>query len=211
MPETIDAAGIRRLLVRMADKIIANRDYLNEVDSGIGDADHGINMNRGMRRVIEKIQDREYDDFGGIFKDAAMTIMSVVGGSAGPLYGTLLMRLSQRLGGRSECSVDELADALRDGLSGIMSLGKSSEGDKTMVDALAPAIRSLKENALSGDGIAWERAAEAAESGMTGTIPMIARRGRSSYLGERSAGHQDPGATSACYLVRCFRDAFLGD
>jgi dihydroxyacetone kinase-like protein len=185
------------------------KEYLTDLDSAIGDADHGINMNRGMKRIVEKMRGKEYTDFGGVFRDVAMTIMSVVGGSAGPLYGTFFMKFGQKLGTKSEASISEIADAIEEGLAGIMSLGKSSPGDKTMVDSLEPAVRALKENAGNGDEIAWNQSVAEAEKGVEATIPMLAKRGRSSYLGERSIGHQDPGATSSLYLITCFRDAFL--
>ena len=185
------------------------KEYLTDLDSAIGDADHGINMNRGMKRIMEKMRDKEYADFGGVFRDVAMTIMSVVGGSAGPLYGTFFMKFGQKLGAKSEASVSEIADAMREGLAGVMSLGKSAPGDKTMVDSLDPALRALEDNAADGDEAAWNKAVAEAEAGVEATIPMLARRGRSSYLGERSIGHQDPGATSSLYLISCFRDAFL--
>ncbi|MDR1579561.1 MAG: dihydroxyacetone kinase subunit L [Synergistaceae bacterium] len=184
------------------------KEYLTDLDAAIGDADHGINMNRGMKRVIEKLGAKEYATFGALYRDVAMTIMSVVGGSAGPLYGTFLMKLGQRLSESGEVSADELADAMREGLGGVMSLGKSAVGDKTMVDTLAPAIKALKDNAGGSEKDAWDACADAAEKGMKDTIPMLARRGRSSYQGERSIGHQDPGATSAFYLISCIRDAF---
>jgi dihydroxyacetone kinase-like protein len=184
------------------------KEYLTDLDSAIGDADHGINMNRGMKRIMEKMRDKEYADFGGLFRDVAMTIMSAVGGSAGPLYGTFFMKFGQKLGAKSEASAGEIADAMSEGLAGIMSLGKSAPGDKTMIDALEPALRALKENA-GDEAAAWNKAAAEAEKGVEATVPMLARRGRSSYLGERSIGHQDPGATSSLYLLSCFRDAFL--
>jgi dihydroxyacetone kinase-like protein len=185
------------------------KDFLTDLDAAIGDSDHGINMNRGTKRIVEKMQSKEYADFGDLFRDVAMTIMSVVGGSAGPLYGTFFMKMGQKLGTATEVSAGELADAMREGLTGLMSLGKSSVGDKTMVDALEPAIKALKENAPEGGEAAWNRSVSAAEAGMESTIPLVSRRGRSSYLGERSAGHQDPGATSSYYLISSFRDAFL--
>ena len=189
---------------------LEKREYLTDLDSAIGDADHGTNMSRGMSRSIEKIDGKEYTDFGGLFRDVAMTIMSAVGGSAGPLYGTFFMKMGQKLTGKSEASVLEMAEAMNEGLAGIMALGKSQPGDKTMVDTLSPAIAALRENADKGDGEAWAKAADAAETGMKDTIPMLARRGRSSYLGERSIGHQDPGATSSFYMIGCFRDAATG-
>jgi dihydroxyacetone kinase-like protein len=200
----------RLALEKFNSAVEGKKEYLTDLDSAIGDADHGINMNRGMTRIMEKMRDKEYTDFGGIFRDVAMTIMSVVGGSAGPLYGTFFMRLGQKLAGKTEISTEEFADAMRDGIAGITSLGKANVGDKTMLDALSPAVDALRERSPDGDEAAWNAAAEAAERGMTDTIPMLARRGRSSYLGERSIGHQDPGATSSAYLLASFRDAALG-
>jgi dihydroxyacetone kinase-like protein len=184
------------------------KEYLTDLDAAIGDADHGINMNRGMKRVVEKLGSKEYPTFASLYRDVAMTIMSVVGGSAGPLYGTFFMKLGQRLLESDKVSADELADAMQEGLSGVMSLGKSAVGDKTMVDTLAPAIKAFKDNAGRNENDAWDACAVAAEQGMKDTIPMISRRGRSSYQGERAIGHQDPGATSAYYLISCLRDAF---
>ncbi|MDR1019954.1 MAG: dihydroxyacetone kinase subunit L [Synergistaceae bacterium] len=186
------------------------KDYLTDLDSAIGDADHGINMNRGMKKAMEKISGKEYGDFGGLFKDVAMTIMSAVGGSAGPLYGTFFMKMGQKLAGKTEASTENMADAMQEGLGGITSLGKSQAGDKTMVDALQPAIDALRAGAPDGEPAAWKAAVDAAQKGMEDTIPMLAKRGRSSYLGERSIGHQDPGATSIFYLVSAFRDAGTG-
>jgi dihydroxyacetone kinase-like protein len=188
--------------------IAEKKEYLTDLDAAIGDADHGINMNRGMKRVIEKLSANEYETFGALCRDVAMTVMSVVGGSAGPLYGTFFMKLGQKLSESDNVSADELADAMQEGLNGLMSLGKSTVGDKTMVDTLAPAIKAFKENAGGPEKDAWDACADAAEQGMKDTIPMIARRGRSSYQGERAIGHQDPGATSAYYLISCLRDAF---
>jgi dihydroxyacetone kinase-like protein len=196
-----------RALEKFSVAVEEKKDYLTDLDSAIGDADHGINMNRGMKKVMEKTRGKEYGDFGGLFKDAAMTIMSAVGGSAGPLYGTYFMKLGQKLAGRNEASIEEMADAMQEGLGGITTLGKSQTGDKTMVDAMQPAIDALRANVSKGDVEAWKAAADAAEQGMKDTIPMLAKRGRSSYLGERSIGHQDPGATSIFYLVSAFRDA----
>jgi dihydroxyacetone kinase-like protein len=198
----------RRALEKFNAVVEEKKDYLTDLDSAIGDADHGINMNRGMKRVMEKTREKEYSDFGGLFRDAAMTIMSAVGGSAGPLYGTFFMKMGQKLTGKSDASEAEIAEAMQEGLGGIMALGKSQLGDKTMVDALQPAIDALKGEAVNS-AAAWEAAVKAAEKGMEETIPMLAKRGRSSYLGERSIGHQDPGATSAAYLVAALRDAAL--
>lgn len=199
----------RSALHRMNEVIAKERGYLTDLDSAIGDADHGTNMDRGMTRVIEKIDGKEYTELGAIFRDTAMTLMSAVGGSAGPLYGTFFMKMGQSLAGKGEATVLEMADAIDAGLAGVMAIGKSQPGDKTMIDAIAPAAAALRENA-SSDTEAWAKAAEAAREGMEATIPMLARRGRSSYLGERSIGHQDPGATSSFYMIGSFRDAAEG-
>jgi dihydroxyacetone kinase-like protein len=201
----------RRALENFNAAVEEKKDYLTDLDSAIGDADHGINMNRGMKKVMEKTCGKEYSDFGGLFKDVATTIMSAVGGSAGPLYGTFFMKMGQKLAGKSEASLESMADALQEGLGGITALGKSQVGDKTMVDAMQPAIDALRLASAEGDSAAWKAAADAAEKGMTDTIPMLAKRGRSSYLGERSIGHQDPGATSVFYLVSAFRKACSGE
>ena len=208
MAFTLEMARVA--LHKMNVLVVEKREYLTDLDSAIGDADHGTNMSRGMNRSVEKIDGKEYTDFGGLFRDVAMTIMSAVGGSAGPLYGTFFMKMGQKLTGKSEASAFEMAEAMNEGLAGIMTLGKSQPGDKTMIDALSPAIAALRENADKGDGEAWAKAVDAAEAGKKDTIPMLARRGRSSYLGERSIGHQDPGATSSFYMIGCFRDAAEG-
>lgn len=185
-------------------------EYLTDLDSAIGDADHGTNMSRGMASAIEKIDGKRYEDFSSLFRDVAMTIMSAVGGSAGPLYGMFFMKLGLILKDKSEASVDDMAQAMDEGVRGIMELGKSQPGDKTMIDALYPAVEALRENAGNGQAVAWEAAARAAETGMKSTIPMLSHRGRSSYLGERSIGHQDPGATSSYYMIDSFRAAAVG-
>jgi dihydroxyacetone kinase-like protein len=197
-------SALRRFNALIEEK----KEFLTDLDAAIGDADHGINMNRGMKRVVEKLDAKEYANFSALYLDVAMTVMSVVGGSAGPLYGTFFMKLGQKLSESEEVSAGELAGAMREGLKGVMSLGKSAAGDKTMVDTLAPAIEAFGENAGGAEQDAWDAFADAAERGMKDTIPMLARRGRSSYQGERSIGHQDPGATSAFYFISCLRDAF---
>lgn len=198
-------------LTKMAEVVESKKEYLTDLDSSIGDADHGINMNRGMKRVTEKICGNAYSEFGDLFRDVAMTIMGAVGGSAGPLYAAFFIKLAQRLKGKNEVSLAEFASALEDGLRSLMTMGKSSPGDKTMVDSLYPAILTLGEHADNSDRMAWNAAAYACERGMKSTAPMLARRGRSSYLGERSIGYQDPGATTSYYLIASFRDASLED
>ena len=137
----------RHALDKLNETIEEKKDYLTELDSAIGDADHGTNMNRGIRRAVEKIRDKSCDTFADLFKEVAMTVMSAVGGSAGPLYGTFFMKLGQKLGAQREVNVLEFAEAMQEGLAGVMSLGKSHPGDKTMIDALAPAIDALRQGA----------------------------------------------------------------
>jgi dihydroxyacetone kinase-like protein len=198
---------------RYAAVVAENRTYLTELDSAIGDADHGINMDRGFKAVLEKVDSLEARDIGAAFKAVGMTLISKVGGAAGPLYGTFFLQLGAVTAGKEAIAVDELAAALEAGVAGIQRLGKAEPGDKTMVDALLPARDALRAAANDGlsVGVAVARAAEAAEAGMLATVPLVARKGRASYLGERSAGHQDPGATSTYLLLKCAADAWSGN
>ena len=207
MPVTLEkmSAALQKLNALIDEK----KDYLTDLDSAIGDADHGINMTRGMSKVTEKLSSISISDFAGLFKEVAVTLMSAVGGSAGPLYGTFFMKLGQTLAHKSEVSTADFAAAMEIALTGIMTLGRAQPGDKTMIDTLAPAIAALKESAEEGDDIAWQKADAAAEEGMKSTTPMLAKRGRSSYLGERSIGHQDPGATSSYYMIHCMYEAMV--
>ena len=206
---TFDIGMFMTAFEKLDAMVEEKKDFLTNLDAAIGDSDHGINMRRGTRRIVEKMRGKDYTDCGELFRDVSMTFMSVVGGNVGPLYGTFFMKVAQKLGTAAEVSIEELADAMLEGLAGLMSLGKSSVGDKTMVDVLEPAIGALRENIPQGAETAWNSAVEAAEKGMEGTIPLMSNRGRSSSFGERSIGHQDPGATSSYYLVSSLRDAFL--
>lgn len=185
-----------------------NKDYLTQLDSAIGDADHGANMDRGFAAVVDKLSTATDKDIGAILKLVGMTLVSTVGGAGGPLYGTLFMRAGAATDGRMELSAADFATALEAGLAGVQQRGKATPGEKTMVDALTPACAALRQAADGGDsvGAALEAAATAAEQGMKATIPMLATKGRASYLGERSIGHQDPGATSSYLLLRCAAD-----
>lgn len=193
-----------------AAAVAANKDYLTELDSAIGDADHGININRGMQAVLGKTDGMSQPDVGALLKTVGMTLVSTVGGAGGPLYGTLFLQMGTATAGKSELSADEWAAALAAGVSGVRSRGKAELGDKTMLDALIPAVEALQ--AALADGAAFDdalhRSAAAAEGGMKATIPLVARKGRASYLGERSAGHQDPGATSSWLLVLAAAETF---
>lgn len=187
-----------------------NKAYLTELDSSIGDADHGINIDRGMQAVVRKIDGLPDGDIGNLLKTVGMTLVSTVGGAGGPLYGTLFLQLGTKTAGKSELAAEDWAAALRAAVDGVQMRGKAEPGDKTMIDALVPA-RDAFEAALAG-GASFEEAlrqsAAAAEEGMRATIPLVARKGRASYLGERSAGHQDPGATSSHLLVQTAADTW---
>jgi dihydroxyacetone kinase-like protein len=180
------------------------RERLTELDSAIGDADHGANMDRGFRAVLERLSSESPKEPGALLKAVGTVLLSKVGGAAGPLYGTFFLRMAGPLAGKTEVEPEELAAALRAGVEGVAARGRAEPGDKTMVDALGPAVdaldAALAEGAAFGDALA--RAAAAAEEGAAATIPLVARKGRASYLGERSAGHQDPGATSSYLIVK---------
>ncbi|MBL3593932.1 MAG: dihydroxyacetone kinase subunit L [Synergistaceae bacterium] len=198
----LDVQGMLKAIDAIGTTLEAHKDYLTDLDSAIGDADHGINMNRGFTKVREKVSQGTYGDLGAILKDVAMTLMSSVGGASGPLYGTFFMRMSMKLAGLQAADASSLAAAMEEGLKGIVALGKAQLEDKTMVDALSPAVEALKKAAGTGASLteALEAAVLAAQAGMESTVPLVARKGRASYLGKRSVGHQDPGATST-YLI----------
>ncbi len=177
-----------------------NTDFLTDLDAAIGDADHGTNMARGTTAALGKLDDAT--PLGAMFRSVGMTLVSTVGGSAGPLYGTFFMRFGARLGDVEDVSLPTFAAALTAGRDGVVARGKAAVGEKTMIDAMTPAVEAFESHVADGDGplVAAEAALTAAERGRDATIPLVARKGRASYLGERSAGHQDPGATSTAYL-----------
>ena len=187
-----------------------NKEYLTQLDSAIGDADHGINMDRGFQAILAKLPTLSTGDVGALLKGAGMTLVSTVGGASGPLYGTLFLQLGGSTAGKADIDIAEFATALDAGIAGIQRLGKAEPGDKTMLDALLPAQsalhRAVDEGASPGDALG--AAAAAAGEGMRATIPLVARKGRASYLGDRSAGHQDPGATSSHLLLNAAADAW---
>ena len=203
----MDAGTIRRWLVEAATAVREQRDYLTQLDAAIGDADHGTNMDRGFAAVVEKIDDLEAAP-GKLLTTAGSTLVSTVGGASGPLWGTALRRAGRSLGDAEDFGLAELAAALDAALAGVVDLGAAQEGDKTMIDALAPAVRSLQARSEAGDGLAEALAAAraAGEDGMRATTPLQAAKGRASYLGERSIGHQDPGATSTWLLFKALAD-----
>jgi phosphoenolpyruvate---glycerone phosphotransferase subunit DhaL len=196
----IDVQSLSDWLRDFAGSIHENAAMLTELDSAIGDADHGANMDRGMKAVVAAL-DGGFESPDALLKKAGMTLVSTVGGASGPLYGTFFLRFGTALAGAAEIGPAELGGALRAGVEGIVARGKAEAGDKTMYDAWAPALEAY--DAAQGEGIgpALAAAAEAAAKGRDATIPLVARKGRASYLGERSAGHQDPGATSTTLLV----------
>ncbi|HMM42726.1 MAG TPA: dihydroxyacetone kinase subunit DhaL [Thermomicrobiales bacterium] len=181
---------------------------LTQLDSAIGDGDHGTNMNRGFTAVLAKVQEQPDQSLAAVIKTAAMTLISTVGGAAGPLYGTAFLRASTALAASPEVGTAEVATAVKAALEGVQQRGKATTGEKTMVDAIAPAVDALNAAAEAGASVAdaLDQAAEAARQGMEATIPMLATKGRASYLGERSIGHQDPGATSSYYILRTIAD-----
>jgi dihydroxyacetone kinase-like protein len=188
-----------------AAAVAENKEYLTELDSAIGDADHGINMNRGMQAVVAKLDAGEKAaDVGALLKTVGMTLVSTVGGASGPLYGTLFLEMGKSAAGKSELSGQDWADALAAGVAGVQRRGKAELGDKTMLDALVPAVETLRSALAGGSTLdeALRRSAETAQAGVAATIPLVAHKGRASYLGERSANHQDPGATSSWLLLR---------
>lgn len=197
-------------LTAVASMISENNKYLTELDSAIGDADHGANMDRGFKAVINKMPEISDKDIGTIFKTVGMTLLSTVGGAGGPLYGTLFLQAGMKTTGKMELSLADWAEALEAALSGVVMRGKAEPGDKTMVDALTPAVNLLKQAAQENRPLseALEESAEAAKKGMESTIPLVARKGRASYLGERSAGHQDPGATSSYMILKVAADTW---
>jgi dihydroxyacetone kinase-like protein len=185
-----------------------NRQYLTDLDSPIGDADHGINMDRGFTAVLPKLDTVEGQDAGAILKLVASTLISTVGGASGPLYGTAFLRAGTALSGKQSVSLDDCVTALGAAVQGVRDRGKATTGEKTMLDALVPAQEALASAARDGLDLreAFALAATAAEEGAKATIPMLATKGRASYLGERSIGHQDAGATSSALILRAVAD-----
>jgi dihydroxyacetone kinase-like protein len=204
----IDAAALGRWIRAFAAAVAEHEQELTRLDSAIGDADHGGNMNRGLKAVVAKLDEASPAGPAALLKQAGMTLVSTVGGASGPLYGTFFLRMAAAVGDADTLDQKLFAAALRAGVDGVVARGKAEAGDKTMYDALAPAVDAL-DAALGGEdtGGALRAAADAAAEGRDATTPMQARKGRASYLGERSVGHQDPGATSAALLIRTAADA----
>jgi dihydroxyacetone kinase-like protein len=199
---TVDSAFVRSWIEEIASAVDEERDHLTQLDSAIGDADHGVNMQRGFSAVVAKLAAAESLPPGKVLMTVGATLISTVGGAAGPLYGTAFREAGKALGEDGQIDPPQLLAALRAALEGIQKLGAATEGDKTIVDAFAPATSAFAGEIEAGGSLvtATARAREAAEEGMRATIPMQARKGRASYLGPRSVGHQDPGATSTALI-----------
>ena len=203
MAETVTVDTLTRWLRRFAADISAQADWLTELDSAIGDADHGTNMVRGTKAVVAKLDAAAPATAPELFKSVGMTLISSVGGASGPLYGTFFLEMARHSPSTSELTPDELDAALHAGLDGVVSRGHAELGDKTMIDALTPALAALTEARSAGRALpaALTAAADAAAAGRDATLPLVARKGRASYLGDRSAGHLDPGAASTAILL----------
>ncbi|PZS34180.1 MAG: dihydroxyacetone kinase subunit L [Pseudonocardiales bacterium] len=205
MPDSISCEVLQRWIRAFARLVADNEEYLTRLDASIGDADHGTNMNRGMTAVVAALDSAEnVASPAALFKQVGMTLVSTVGGASGPLFGTLFLRMGTACGDVEVLDAGGFARALRAALEGVVARGKAETGDKTMYDALAPAVDALEAALDAGGSLAAAvRAAHAAGvSGRDATTAMLARKGRASYLGERSVGHQDPGATSVALLLQ---------
>ena len=209
MAENVTTAVLEEWVRRFAHLVAENRDQLTELDAAIGDADHGSNMDRGMKAAVAALDASPPATPGALLSKVGMTLVSTVGGASGPLFGTLFLRIGSTLGDAETVSAPELAAALRAGLGGVVDRGKAGPDDKTMYDALAPAVDALDVALTEGADLAaaLKHARDAAAAGRDATTPMLARKGRASYLGERSVGHQDPGATTVALLVEAATQA----
>jgi dihydroxyacetone kinase-like protein len=203
MVENVTTAALEQWVRMFAHLVAENRDHLTQLDAAIGDADHGSNMDRGLKAAVEALDVVPPPTAGAMFSQVGSTLISTVGGASGPLFGTLFLRMGGSFGAGEALTADDVAAALKAGLGGVIDRGKAGPGDKTMYDALAPAVDAL-ETALAAHAtlaIGLKTARDAAAAGRDATIPMLARKGRASYLGERSVGHQDPGATTVALLL----------
>ena len=204
---SLDVETVLHWLQNCADTYVKHKDELTELDAAIGDADHGANMTRGFNAVQGKLDGLKDKDIGTIFKTVAMTLISTVGGASGPLYGTFFLQAGGGAGGKTTLTHQEVVSAFEAGLQGLMNRGKAVVGEKTMVDALVPALEALKPVEQDALPAALDRAVVAAKKGADSTVPLVAKKGRASYLGERSAGHLDPGAASSVLLLEALQQA----
>jgi dihydroxyacetone kinase-like protein len=208
MASSISYGEVVAWIHRFAEVVAEHREELTRLDTAVGDADHGTNMDRGMRAAVERVEAVDGDAISAALKGVGMALVSKVGGAAGPLYGTMFLQMANAAGDASEVDLAGWTQMLEAGLKGVQMRGKAEPGDKTMVDALTPAVEALERAQQDGAELpaALEQSAQAAREGMEKTVPMVARKGRASYLGERSAGHQDPGATSSYLLLQAAVD-----
>lgn len=207
MAESLDTEGVCRWLGLATVRVLDRTAELTALDAAIGDGDHGTNLARGLSAVRDRVLPAAPGNPGEVFRQTGMTLLSTVGGAAGPLYGTFFLRAATSAGDVSSLDARAAGDALEAGVAGVRQRGRAEPGDKTMVDALLPALESYRATEGQGLRAAAGAAAASAEEGARATVPLVARKGRASYLGERSAGHQDPGATSASILLRALADA----
>lgn len=209
----MDSKKVIEILIKISEKIDKNKEYLTELDAAIGDGDHGLNMSKGFKAVSDKLKAQEDDNIGNILKNTGMTLVSNVGGASGPLYGTAFMKASMELKDKNEIDIKDFLSALKLALEGIKSRGKSTEGEKTIIDALSPAIKSMEDSIKNGDSYieVLEKGKDAALEGVEFTKTIKATKGRASYLGERSIGHQDPGATSCFYILETIYEQAKND
>lgn len=202
-----------RFVKIFAKYLSENKEYLTQLDAAIGDGDHGINMDRGARTALQRLETSPPKTPGELLRTVGMALLSSVGGAAGPLYGTVFMRMSIAIGNKEQVDDKELVNALEQALIGIKTLGKAEVGEKTMVDVWEPVVEFLKEKILNGGHTLpeiCEEVVKLAEERMKATIPLQAKKGRASYLGERSIGHQDPGATSSYLFFKSLCEALQG-
>ncbi|WP_287065999.1 dihydroxyacetone kinase subunit DhaL [Megasphaera sp.] len=200
----MDTKQMAAIIEGMAKKIEEEKDYLTQLDNEIGDGDHGINLARGFEAVEKKLPSLAGGDIGALLKGVGMQLVSTVGGASGPLYGTAFMKAGMACKGLTELDGPAFVKAMEAAVDGIKMRGKATEGEKTMLDALCPALKVMQDEVAAGKSLkeALQDAAAAAEKGVEYTKTIIATKGRASYLGERSLGHQDPGATSSLYLLQ---------
>jgi phosphoenolpyruvate---glycerone phosphotransferase subunit DhaL len=206
MPFTVAAAT--RWINAVNKKIQENKQYLTSLDQAIGDGDHGLNMARGFQAVVHKLEQNEYEDLGVFFKDVGMTSISKVGGAAGPLYGTVFMKLSLSFRGQETAEMQQLADAFSAAVAGLKERGRAQAGDKTMLDVWEPVVTFLTEQ---GDNLQLEQLTRLAQEKLEITKDLEAKKGRAAYLGKRSVGHLDPGAASSVYLFAALADVLKGE
>lgn len=208
MANTLNLEEAVKIIKNIAHEIENNTDYLTRLDQAIGDGDHGINLNKGFIAVLNGLDDLKVKDIGGTLKNVGMTLLSTVGGTVGPLYGVAFMKAGSVVEGKNEIDVNDLVKMFEAAEKGIMDIGKGSLGEKTMLDAIHPAVIAMREAKEQNKSLikTFEIGVKAAEEGMKSTIDMVSKRGRSSYLGERSRGHQDVGATSAYIMLKSTLD-----